>query len=69
MKIRIVAYNAENECEKQDGVAPASLIYCGAISDVTEDVLTEACINYSIFFDMLKDAKENGDFCFIQKIS
>ena len=65
--IRIVTYNQENECEKQDGVAPDSLVYCGYIFDITDNILKKVDLSFEKLFELLKKIREKDeDYCFIQ---
>ena len=65
MMTKVITFNKDNECKNNDGIAPDTIIYCGKIEDVNDEVLQDAELNYSSFFDLLKDAKENEDSCII----
>lgn len=65
MMTKVIPFNKENECKKNDGIAPDTIIYCGKIEDVNDEVLQDAQLNLSSFFDLMKDAKEDEDSCII----
>lgn len=58
---KAITFCKENECKKQDGISPESIIYCGRIEDVKDEHLIEAGWGYNEFFNSLADAKENED--------
>ena len=60
--MKAITFNKENECQKQDGISPDQIIYCGSIDGITDEVLEKNGLNYSSFFNLLCDAKEDEDF-------
>lgn len=66
---KIVVFNINNECEKQDGVKLDTLVYYGKIKDVTEDVLKSLNVSKEWFDYEIDKQKTNGNFCFIQIIT
>lgn len=66
--VNIVTFNPENECEKQDGVKPDTLFYCGLISDVSDLLLNILNITREEFdSEILKKGSGTDDeYCFIQ---
>lgn len=62
--MRIITYNKENECEKQDGVSPDSILYAGPIEGITDAQLVDWGIGYNDIAYMLKEANgtEDEDF-------
>ena len=66
---KVVVFNMDNECEKQDGVKPETLVYCGKIKAVTDDVLKSLNVSREWFDYEIGKQKTNDDFCFIQIIT
>lgn len=64
-EVKAITFNKANECEKQKGISPESIIYCGEISEVAEGALVKSGLNYEKFFNLLKDAKEGEDYVII----
>lgn len=58
---KIITFNKENECSKQEGVSPDSIIYCGKIDGVLESDLIEAGLTRENFDDAINSAKSNDD--------
>jgi hypothetical protein len=59
--MKVITFNKENECEKQEGISPEQIIYCGSIDNITDEVLEKNGLNYSSFFKLLTNAKEDED--------
>lgn len=36
-EIKAITFNKDNECKKQDGIAPASILFCGSIDKLLAD--------------------------------
>ena len=51
-------FNAENECDIQDGISPASIVYVGKLLDVPENVIDDFG-GYKKFHDALKTEDED----------
>lgn len=60
--MKAITFNKQNECQKQDGISPEQILYCGSIDNITDEILENNGLNYSSFFDLLKAAKEDEDF-------
>jgi len=66
---QVITFNKQNECSKQDGIAPNQIIYVGKIEDVPEPIIYEHFGSYKDFFYECRDAKEDEDCCVIIKES
>ena len=54
-------FNRENECQVQDGISPESIIYCGLISEIPDDVVN----SYGGYNKLFEDLKADDDSCII----
>jgi hypothetical protein len=61
-KMKAITFNKTNECEKQEGISPEQIVYCGSIENITDVTLENNGLDYSSFFNLLSDAKEDEDF-------
>jgi hypothetical protein len=59
--MKAITYNKENECQKQEGVAPNMIIYSGRIDAISYENLSNWGIGYNDLADILKDANGESD--------
>lgn len=59
--MKAITYNSENECQKQDGIAPNQIIYSGRIDEISDGNLAKWGIGYNDLATLLKEANGNID--------
>ena len=65
--MEVITFSKENECEKQDGIAPNTIIFSGKIEDVPEPIIYEYFGSYKDFFYECRNAQEDEEYCCIVK--
>ena len=63
--MNIIFFNKENECNKQNNIAPSEILYSGLIQDVPENIIYDEFGGYEQFINAGKLAKENEPYCII----
>lgn len=65
--MKAITFNKQNECSKQDGIAPSDIIYAGPIGKIQDSDLATWGIGYMDLAELLKQAngKEDEDSVFI----
>ena len=61
----IIFFNKDNECSKQNNIAPADILFSGLTGDVPESIIYEEIGGYEQFINAGKSAKENEIFCMV----
>jgi hypothetical protein len=59
--MKAITYGNENECEKQEGVSPASILYAGRIDEIQDSHLAAWGIGYLELAELLKQANGKED--------
>ncbi len=59
--MKAITYNKENECSKQDGIAPSDILYSGPIDKIQDSDLATWGIGYMDLAELLKQANGKED--------
>ena len=63
--MNIIFFNKDNECNKQNNIAPSEILYSGLMQDVPESIIYNEFGGYEQFINIRRLAKENELYCII----